>query len=119
MSLLLLLSQSKTLSPQYGPLDFGPPLPVTSSKRKEIPIPYYYDYTYRDKYRYKNILRQEKYLHERSIGRSEEYDEYDDLYRDDPEDNYVDEYPYDRGDMLSRASNEGSRRFYNHREGPY
>ena len=52
---LLLLSQSKTLSPKYGPLDFGPPLPVTSSKRKEIPIPYYYDYTYRDKYRYKNI----------------------------------------------------------------
>ena len=42
-------------SPKYGPLDFGPPLPVTSSKRKEIPIPYYYDYTYRDKYRYKNI----------------------------------------------------------------
>ena len=39
---------------QYGPLDFGPPLPVTSSKRKEIPIPYYYDYTYRDKYRYEN-----------------------------------------------------------------
>ena len=42
-------------SPKYGPLDFGPPLPVTSSKRKEIPIPYYYDYTYRDKYRYENI----------------------------------------------------------------
>ena len=61
----------------------------------------------------------EKYLHERSIYRSEEYDEYEDLYRDDPEDNYVDEYPYDRGDILSRASNEGSRRFYNHREGPY
>ena len=44
-----------SISPKYGPLDFGPPLPVTSSKRKEIPIPYYYDYTYRDKYRYENI----------------------------------------------------------------
>ena len=33
--------------------------------------------------------------------RSEEYDEYEDLYRDDPEDNYVDEYPYDRGNTLS------------------
>ena len=33
--------------------------------------------------------------------RSEEYDEYDDMYRDDPEDNYVDEYPYDRGNTLS------------------
>ena len=32
--------------------------------------------------------------------RSEEYDEYEDLYRDDPEDNYVDEYPYDRGNTL-------------------
>ena len=63
----------------------------------------------------KNICTREV----RSIHRSEEYDEYDDLYRDDPEDNYVDEYPYDRGDILSRASNEGSRRFYNHREGPY
>ena len=52
---LLLLSQFKTLSPKYGPLDFGPPLPVTSSKRKEIPIPYYYDYTYRDKYRYNQL----------------------------------------------------------------